>query len=177
MSYQLEDFKNCLRRAINLFKGNREAYEKLRANAFDSVVEEEDVAKGWNTQFYRLQDKIYIDWLSVEKEIEALKEKDFEDHEVSINEIGEKGEFWNEEWEIKKDFKAVLQSCQKLKAKEVTFTYETEKIPRPKDVCVSGSWDDWKIQKKMTYQPVKKNWKIVLKVGPGTYYYKYVVDN
>ena len=61
MSYDHEDFKRCLRRALAVYP-NREAYLKLRENAFDSVIEEEDVAKGWNNEFYRIQNKIYIDW-------------------------------------------------------------------------------------------------------------------
>lgn len=39
------------------------------------MIEEEDVAKGWNTEFYRLQNKVYIDWNGVEKEIESLVEE------------------------------------------------------------------------------------------------------
>ncbi len=71
MSYDLEDFKKCMRRALECFK-NKPAYEKLRENAFESVVEEEDVARGWNNEFYRLQNKIYIDWIKVEREIEQF---------------------------------------------------------------------------------------------------------
>jgi glycogen synthase len=66
MSYDVEDFKRCMRRAIQCYKV-KPAYEKLRYNAFESVVEEEDVAKAWNTEFYRLQNKMYIDSNSVQK--------------------------------------------------------------------------------------------------------------
>jgi len=38
MSYDLEDFKKCMRRALECFK-NKPAYDKLRENAFESVVE------------------------------------------------------------------------------------------------------------------------------------------
>lgn len=62
-------------------------------------------------------------------------------------------------------------------AKEVTFIYETDKIPRPKEVLLSGTWDDWKDRKKMFFQQTKKNWKIEFKLQPGTYYYKYIEDN
>lgn len=64
-----------MRRAINCYK-DKSSYERLRENAFDSVVEEEDVAKGWNNEFYRLQNKIYIDWNLVEKEILLLKNRE-----------------------------------------------------------------------------------------------------
>ena len=55
--------------------------------------------------------------------------------------------------------------------------YETEVIPRPKDVGIKGSWDEWKEIKKMKFDRTKKNWSIVLKLKPGTYYYKFNVDN
>lgn len=55
--------------------------------------------------------------------------------------------------------------------------YETEKIPRPKDVSIAGNWDDWKQQIKMKFDRSKKNWTISFKLKPGTYYYKYFVDN
>jgi len=31
------------------------------------------VARGWNNEFYRMQNKIYIDWLRVEHEIQQFK--------------------------------------------------------------------------------------------------------
>ena len=37
MSYDAQDFQKCMKRAINCYK-NKKAYEKLRDNAFDSVV-------------------------------------------------------------------------------------------------------------------------------------------
>ena len=47
LSYTLQDFKWCMRRALDCFK-DKNAYEKLRENAAESVVQEEDVARGWN---------------------------------------------------------------------------------------------------------------------------------
>jgi hypothetical protein len=31
------------------------------------------VARGWNNEFYRMQNKIYIDWMKVEHEIQQFK--------------------------------------------------------------------------------------------------------
>jgi starch synthase len=75
LSYDLEDFKRCMRRAIECYK-NPQAYEKLRENAAESGVEEEDVARGWNNEFYRMQNKIYIDKAKVEMEIKRFQEND-----------------------------------------------------------------------------------------------------
>ena len=60
-----------MRRALDCFK-NKASYEKIRENAAQSVVEEEDVARGWNNQFYRMQNKIYIDKSRVQKEIQSI---------------------------------------------------------------------------------------------------------
>lgn len=87
------------------------------------------------------------------------------------------GAFWSGIWDIKHDFKAVLKNAQRLKAKEHVFTYETTKIPRPTEVCISGSWDNWGDRKKMHFDNRKKNWVIHFKLKPGTYYYKFVVEN
>jgi hypothetical protein len=35
-------------------------------------------------------------------------------------------------------------NAKKLNGKEVKFVYETDRIPRPKDVSISGNWDEWK---------------------------------
>ncbi len=37
MSYDSEDFKRCIRRAVECYH-NKAAYEKIRENAFDSVI-------------------------------------------------------------------------------------------------------------------------------------------
>lgn len=37
MSYDLEDYKSCMRRALEVYK-NRAAYERLRENAAESVI-------------------------------------------------------------------------------------------------------------------------------------------
>ena len=58
-----------------------------------------------------------------------------------IVKIGENGEFWSESWDIKKDFKKVLVNAQRIQGKSVNFTYETDKIPRPKEAELVGSWD------------------------------------
>lgn len=41
---------------------------------------------------------------------------------------------------------------------------------------ISGSWNDWKHPAKMNFEKIQKNWKITLKLKPGTYIYKYIVD-
>ncbi len=42
---------------------------------------------------------------------------------------------------------------------------------------ISGTWDEWKENKKMKFDKNQKNWTIGLKLKPGTYSYKFFVDN
>ena len=59
-------------------------------------------------------------------------------------------------------------------SREVEFTLAA---PKAKNVCIAGKFNDWN----MTSMPMKKSvdgtWKIKLKLLPGKYEYKYVVDN
>lgn len=57
--------------------------------------------------------------------------------------------------------------------REIEFSFSA---PKAKSVCVAGQFNDWN----MTLMPLKKSadgaWKIRLKLSPGKYEYKYVVD-
>jgi 1,4-alpha-glucan branching enzyme len=58
-------------------------------------------------------------------------------------------------------------------SREVEFTLAA---PKARNVCIAGKFNDWN----MTSMPMKKSangtWKIKLKLLPGKYEYKYVVD-
>ena len=71
----------------------------------------------------------------------------------------------------------MLQSASRLKVKSHTFCYETKRIPRPKEVFVMGSWDNWSSKTKLMFSKIYKNYKGALKLKPGSYIYKYMVDN
>jgi starch synthase len=57
-AHRHRDFVWAMERAYQLFT-NREQYEKLRKNAFDSVLSTEKVAREWAREFARLFSKIY----------------------------------------------------------------------------------------------------------------------
>ena len=63
-----------------------------------------------------------------------------------------------------------------MDGKSHTFCYETKKFPRPKEVYVTGSWDNWKEKTKLNFLKISKNYKISIKLKPDTYHYKYYVD-
>ncbi len=41
---------------------------------------------------------------------------------------------------------------------------------------ICGTWNNWKNPTKMNFDKIQKNWKITLKLKPGTYHYKYIAD-
>ena len=40
-----------------------------------------------------------------------------------------------------------------------------------------GSWDNWLSKTKLIFSKIYKNYKGTLKLKPGSYVYKYMVDN
>jgi len=76
--------------------------------------------------------------------------------------------------EVVKSMKESLSRRRIIGTKhEVEFTFAA---PKAKKVCIAGNFNDWN----MTSMPMKKNadgtWKIKLKLSPGKYEYKFVVD-
>jgi len=49
------------------------------------------------------------------------------------------------------------------------FTYRTPKFPQPRQVSLSGTFDDWKIKHKLKLDPFSKVWSITLSLRPGEY--------
>ena len=99
-----------------------------------------------------MQHKIYIDRSRIEKQMEELV-KSGEDEAQSSENIKlfsyKPGEYWKPQWDIISTYKIVLQSASRLKVKSHTFYYETKKIPRPKEVYVTGSWDNWTVKTRL----------------------------
>lgn len=76
--------------------------------------------------------------------------------------------------EVVKSMKESLGRRQTIStSREVAFIFSA---PKAKKVCISGNFNDWN----MNSMPMKKSadgtWKIKLKLSPGKYEYKYVVD-
>jgi 1,4-alpha-glucan branching enzyme len=76
--------------------------------------------------------------------------------------------------EVVKSMKESLRKHRTIGTKhEIEFTFTA---PKAKKVCIAGNFNDWN----MTSMPMKKSadgiWKIKLKLSPGKYEYKFVVD-
>jgi 1,4-alpha-glucan branching enzyme len=76
--------------------------------------------------------------------------------------------------EVDKSMKDSLSRRPTISTKhEVEFSFAA---PKAKKVCIAGNFNDWN----MASMPMKKSadgiWKIKLKLLPGKYEYKFIVD-
>ena len=59
----------------------------------------------------------------------------------------------------------------------ITFAFDVnygEK--RPNSIFVCGSFDNWKVRRPLSFDPVKNQWTVTLKIKKGKYFYKYIKD-
>ena len=69
---------------------------------------------------------------------------------------------------------AAKQCAKKATGKDVTFTVHAEK---GKDVYVAGEFNQWNpTAKKMAYKARAGLYTATIKLAPGTYQYKFVID-
>ena len=59
--HNVGDMVYAMERAVGTFK-NKQKYLKLRKNAFKATMDGEVVSKAWLNEFYRLKEKIFIDY-------------------------------------------------------------------------------------------------------------------
>ena len=60
MQHTKEDLKEAIYRAMEIF-AEKEHYNQLRQNAFDSTIDVSDVSRAWNKEFHNITGRIYID--------------------------------------------------------------------------------------------------------------------
>ena len=74
----------------------------------------------------------------------------------------------------KKAVKTVKASTTKIAKKSVTFTVHAEK---GKSVYLAGNFNNWSTtEKKMAYKAKEGFFSTTIKLAPGTYEYKFVID-
>jgi starch synthase len=68
-SHNAADMIGAMERAVGTYR-NKPKYLKLRENAFKATTDGEVVSKAWLEEFYRLKDKIFVDY-TVMKDLSA----------------------------------------------------------------------------------------------------------
>lgn len=87
-----------------------------------------------------------------------------------------KGRMTNENDEQFKNYQRVMAAHAKSKLKKYIFKFSTSAFPRPKNVLLIGSFDDWQDKYPLNYDYFTHVWTFTLYLKPGEYYYKFIVD-
>jgi len=78
---------------------------------------------------------------------------------------------------LKAPAKPAAKTCAKTPCKPCDKTVDFKfYAPQAKKVFLGGGFNDWKPEKHPMKKDTKGNWKITLKLIPGRYEYRYLVD-
>ena len=58
----------------------------------------------------------------------------------------------------------------------ITFTYNCDDKKKPSSVQICRSYDKWQVRHPLSYDSLKSQWTVTLKIKRGKYFYKYIVD-
>eukprot|EP00345_Euplotes_harpa_P004940 CAMPEP_0168324816 /NCGR_PEP_ID=MMETSP0213-20121227/4315_1 /TAXON_ID=151035 /ORGANISM="Euplotes harpa, Strain FSP1.4" /LENGTH=335 /DNA_ID=CAMNT_0008327177 /DNA_START=642 /DNA_END=1646 /DNA_ORIENTATION=+ len=146
--YEREDFIMAIDRAFKVFQ-NKEAYRRLRKNAFKSAIDVANVSKEWCSEVYKLRGKVFVDKLKIIEEIEEDKE-----HAKASDEE--------------------TKSAKALKYSEVDIKYYGKATDQ---VYVAGSFNGWnEHEHRMSYNHLTKEFHCSIKLSPGTHHFKIKVN-
>ena len=162
------DLVKAMERAMKVFEEPTK-YNILRQNAFESTIDVEDVARAWNREFLRLFNKTFIDPVLTKIYKNTLdktfKESDYKEvytlRKVSAEPgLGEKS-------------KTSIYKQQYLKTRgnlrNTVFMYKTNALPKPRNVMLVGSFDDWKEPLPMNFDHIMGRWTVTIPLTPGEY--------
>lgn len=82
----------------------------------------------------------------------------------------------NEKDEQFRNYERVMAAHAKSKLQKHIFRFSTSILPRPKNVQLGGSWDDWTVKYPLFYDYFTHIWTFTLYLKPGEYFYKFIVD-
>ena len=176
--YNGRELVGAMKRAIDLFK-NREKYEICRKNAFNSAIDVADVSRAWCREFYRLKNKIYFNVKEVKNT--AINNNNFNPEE------GRMGQYLNgphPEYQNRTNSGNIPQYYNNSgpngisadpNIQNITFSYKFNNRS-PKNVFISGSFDNWKEKHPLSYNQTMGKWTCTLKLKKGKYLYKYIID-
>lgn len=167
--HKLGDYVYAVQRAVNTYR-NKEHYQILRKNAFESTIDVDDVSRAWNKEFHRLFSKTFMDPIIMKDHL-ALIDKTFDEAA------------YEEKFTLRKVVAEVspeLEKANRIRShnyylkqrknnRSCLFTYKTDKLPRPKSVKITGSYDNWGEATPMNYDHIMGRWNVTLQLPPGEY--------
>lgn len=167
-AYNGQDLIAAIERAIAVYN-QPDKYKILRKNAFDSTIDVEDVSRAWNKEFHRLFNKSFIDPVLMkshkEKINKTFNEKDYQE-KMTLKKIKVDVDVNQKTNEVKSKQDYLLDEDD---TKSCVFIYRTVKLPKPKDVMLTGSFNDWKEPFPMNYDHILGRWSVTVQLKPGEY--------
>ena len=167
------DFMFAFERAVKLFN-NAEHYAICRKNAFNAAIDVLDVAKAWDKEFYRIRSKVY--WDNSSKELEVNKEYfSFNNRNMidslncKLNKFDStlytfKDEIYLDKLKKNKSYRLENTENAENNADKnkliINFLYVQENMDLVTSVKISGSFNEWKEQISMTFDPIFDKWSV-----------------
>ncbi|CAI2359153.1 unnamed protein product [Moneuplotes crassus] len=152
LNYSREDLLQALHRAYQAFE-NKDAYRRLRKNAFESAIDVANVSKEWCSEAYRIRGKVFVNKAKLLQDLEKSKKESIDEmlpHDTTHEE--EKDEI----------------------LREIDFNYKGKSTDK---VYLVGSFNDWnKRENRMSYNHSTKNFHCSINVLSGTYTFKIFVN-
>ncbi|CAK79065.1 unnamed protein product (macronuclear) [Paramecium tetraurelia] len=172
--YNRGNFLYSIDRALQLYK-NQDQYTQLRKNAFDAAIDVADVSRAWAQEYYRLFEKNFIDKELVQQMVGQIQQdyKELKEQELFTK---EEGRVFSNSDKTLKNFERILAHAKRSNLRLHQFVYRSTRLLQPRQVAVSGSFDEWKEKHKLKFDHFSKVWNVTLKLLPGEYYYKFYVD-
>lgn len=147
-------------------------YLKCRENAFKSAIDVIDVARAWDKEFHRLTKKAYLNKEYLDKDQLNL---DQIDSLINLINLFDYEKFDLEESSVENHNKKSSFNVNLEESIKVTFTYSDKNSQHTK-ISVIGSFNNWKEEIHLTYNPIFETWSTITKLPKGEYQYKYIVD-
>lgn len=186
----------AMERAIGTFH-NKPKYMKLRDNAFKATMEGEVVCKAWLAEFFRLRNKVYVDYnvmkelrakfapwspheyapISIIQELFGQEKKKQIFTEIDFGATDHDQEYGSPDRLLELDsiMSAFDQAAFNKVPKQFMFRNNG---PRHRRVQICGSFDDWDVRHELNFDRYTNNWYIQLHLKAGEdHFYKYIVDD
>eukprot|EP01054_Gregarina_sp_Poly1_P010510 Gregarina_sp_Poly_1__10509@NODE_771_length_6345_cov_302_800414_g302_i1_p1_GENE_NODE_771_length_6345_cov_302_800414_g302_i1NODE_771_length_6345_cov_302_800414_g302_i1_p1_ORF_typecomplete_len1506_score271_50Glyco_transf_5/PF08323_11/2_1e35Glycos_transf_1/PF00534_20/2_6e21AMPK1_CBM/PF16561_5/1_8e20Glyco_trans_1_4/PF13692_6/1_4e09Alphaamylase/PF00128_24/3_8e05Glyco_trans_4_4/PF13579_6/0_022Glyco_trans_4_4/PF13579_6/9_5e03Glyco_transf_4/PF13439_6/9_8e03Glyco_transf_4/PF13439_6/0_029Melibiase/PF02065_ len=174
-AYNLGDFIFAFERANRVYS-DPPKYARLRQNCEKSVVSCEASASAWLQEFCRLRGRIMANSSVMEKLNHSLPEwrvKDSVDDAEPVVVMLNRS-LKDKETETKKA--ATIMKDEAGGPTPVRVKFVPSPGTRPRSVAVSGSFDDWRVRRPLTWDNSMQAFSATLALPSGRHIFKFIVD-
>eukprot|EP00825_Cyclidium_porcatum_P042293 TRINITY_DN5762_c0_g1_i8.p1 TRINITY_DN5762_c0_g1~~TRINITY_DN5762_c0_g1_i8.p1 ORF type:complete len:311 (+),score=50.60 TRINITY_DN5762_c0_g1_i8:910-1842(+) len=178
MQYHSKDqLVMAIQKALKIYK-NPVAYQKLRQNAFKSVIDVSEVSRVYAAEFYRMFNKNFLDYSIIESQKKNINSSfNIKEYQPQILVKNKVSKIYSRQTILEERYKKILQLHQDNPASIITFVYRPQKGQLPKTIFLAGNWDNFKHKYPLKYNNLSREWGVTLNLVPGEYFYKFIIDD